>query len=187
MAENDRSRGTSEETGRVSRRGALKAGALAVGAAVLPRAGAAEAVPGGALEQLRAEYQARIVALAEELEPRFRSGELRGYRDGDGNRFRSPPLHQLEDELRRRLARTFAEAHLVLLCSPSTLATFDHGSEDPRYDAGDAAAWDVLRVALARGWYRPEMEEIPDAESLLTAHLQKDWPTEADQRAGVES
>jgi hypothetical protein len=84
--------------------------------------------------------------------------------------FHAVPLGKLEDDCRRRFARTHAEAYLLLSCSPSTALTFDSGCEDPRYHAGDAAARDVLREALKRGWYTPDVskDEYPSAEDLLS-------------------
>jgi hypothetical protein len=148
----------------VTRRDLLRVGAAALGVAVLPRAaGAATHRGGDALESLKADYRKRIEALTNELESRFRSGEFRGNSDAE------QPLHRLENELRKRIAKTYAEAHLVLACSSSTIATSDVACEDPRYHAGDAAARDVVREALKRGAYRPDAgrDEYPTAEDLL--------------------
>lgn len=170
-----------EEKGSTSRRSILQVGAVALGAALMPRA--AGAAPTGALEQLRAEYRNRINALAEELEPRFRSGELRGFRDGDGDLFNTRegrhPRWALEDECCRRLAATHAEAYVVLACSPYSIATEDNWN-DTRRHAAAAASFDVFKVALDRGSYQPDesMEEAPSAETLRTAHLEQSEPLE---------
>ena len=137
-------------------------------------------VGASALEALRADYLHRMEALAEKLRPRFESGELHGLNSEDARRCDTvlggsdenrPAVDLLERECRRALVRTSAQAYLVLACSPSTAATFDVGCHHPVYHAMSAAAWDVIRVARTRGFYRPEEDETPTAKDYNNDRL----------------
>jgi hypothetical protein len=144
------------------------------------------------LAQLQAEYLQRIERIAEQLEPRFRAGELRGFNDADGKAetdarhawmeehpktkcrlphrldpYYSWPCNKLFDEVVRRLRlRDDRNACLVVAVSPSTDSlTVDSGRTLAGY-AGDVASWDVLRVARERRWYKPHRSETPTNEEL---------------------
>jgi hypothetical protein len=121
-----------------------------------------------ALDLLRKAYSDKIERVAEELRPRFELRELRGFTDADhvqksADEHYVPPLWRLEKELSERLAGTEEDAFLVLACSESNVGDY----ESPVSEAGGRAGWDVLRVALRRGWYKPEPGEFPGATELL--------------------
>ena len=104
-----------------------------------------------ALAMLREAYNREIERIAEELAPRIVSGELGAYAGDD----ESSPLWRLECEMRKRIARTEVDKHVVMAVSPS---------EDEC--AEGVTTLDVLRVALARGWYRPKPDDSPSARDL---------------------
>ncbi len=110
-----------------------------------------------ALQVLRADYQRRVEQLAEELRSRFESGELRGWRSGDGERGRPDPRRELEDVAERHFARGAEQVRATIFLSPSApkvqAATDGDGLEITAKDlAAESAALDVLAVAKARGW-----------------------------------
>ncbi len=154
----------------VSRRSIMKASALAAGALLLPssaRAGAS-AASGSLRAEMKAEYDRTIAGLTDELGPRILAGEFRGFRSGDSEKGKVPPLWRFEDEVRRRLAPTNRDALFVLACTDSAL---DLGANNFRYMAAMAGALDVLRLAAKRGVYRPEPEEEPSLEELNGSSL----------------
>ena len=108
-----------------------------------------------------ASYAEDVETLAEELRPRFLSGEFRGWHDLDGDRLSieqangkkwRPPLWRLEEVARARIATSQAAAFLAL--SFSRHARWDTGALSPRLLAGDAVAQDLLSVARREGWLR---------------------------------
>ncbi len=131
-----------------------------------------------ALETLRTVYRAEIERLAQELRPRFESGELHGYNNEDGDRESLPcgapldapvicaPIHLLERRIEERMASTFPDAYLVLACSPSEDKIEDAALTDAKNAAAECVGNDVLRIARARGWYRPTPDEEPSDEEL---------------------
>lgn len=120
----------------------------------------------GVLASLRETYRRRIESLTDDLGPRLRSGELRGFRAGDADGRRTPPRWQLEEECRRRLASTGADVFATLLCSEFAAWDFDSGWLHPAHHAGHAAALDVFAEAARRGWYKPDANEEPSLETL---------------------
>jgi hypothetical protein len=120
-----------------------------------------------ALDLLRNAYNREIERIAEELRPRIESRELGGWRGDDtppDEPYEGPdPMFRLEDEMRARIVTDEESGFLVLAVSPSEHDDL-HG--DATYAAGDVAALDVMRVALARGWYVPRPEEHPSAATL---------------------
>jgi hypothetical protein len=120
-----------------------------------------------ALDMLRNAYNREIERIAEELRPRLESRELRGFTDEDCEHedgWRAP-REVLEREVGGRIARTREEALLVLAVSrsPHTPGMKTEGA------AAETASVDVLRVAFARGWYRPEPDESPSAATLTAS------------------
>lgn len=118
-----------------------------------------------ALDMLRNAYNREIERIAEELRPRLESRELRGYLDEDfegEKKGRRAPREVLEREVGGRIARNEEEAHLALAVSRAdhTTGLTTAGA------AAEAASVDVLRVAFARGWYRPEPDESPSPADL---------------------
>lgn len=135
-----------------------------------------------AVETLRRDYNRMIEEIAEALRPRFERGELHGWResdnemeedeserwDGKGDRAElEHPLFVLEQECRERLCGTAEysdgddlSTFLVLALSPSLVECWDD-SATPEGNAGEAAAYDVLRIARSRGWYEPTKDETP--------------------------
>jgi hypothetical protein len=177
----------------VSRRGFLAAGgALAVGAAVfpsLPEAGPLARwtdASGIHLTALRAAYVAEVARFAETLRPRFESGDLRAFRDGDDeevfrdhkNGIPDSPHWKVEKlcaaHFGLEVARTkcpdggetfdgdAARAHYILAASPHTESTEDEGFFHSCYHATTAAAWDVIALARDLGWYVPTADETED-------------------------
>lgn len=127
--------------------------------------------PGEAINAIRAWYEAAMAAVATELRPRFESGELHGWREGDADRTKPggtyvPPLWLVERTCGRIfIGESLERAYMVLLVSPSEPETFDAGTTDERYHAAEAMAHDVIRYARAQGWYSPTAdEEHPAAE-----------------------
>ena len=164
-------------TPRAGRRDVLRAGAIALGAALLPKPAAAVNPEPGMLERLRQDYARRVEALAERLRPRFESGELHGFREYDGDRMDRawcerrgepfdpeyrPPAWRIEEEVRAADVVDFPTAYLVLACSPSE-ELMDGGTalSDVEGVASMAMAYDVIRVARRRGWYAPTPDEEP--------------------------
>lgn len=113
-----------------------------------------------ALEILRNAYSLELERIAEELRPQFESGALGGYRGCDtppGEPYEDRnPLDDLEHEMAKRLVTEEVDEYLVMAITPSM---FDDC-------AREAAALDVLRVALARGWYKPKLDAYPGASDL---------------------
>jgi hypothetical protein len=54
-----------------------------------------------------------------------------------------------------------ARAYLVLAASPHAEAT-RNTQLHPGHHAQEAAAWDVIAIARARGWYTPTEDECAD-------------------------
>lgn len=124
---------------------------------------------------LRNAYNREIERIAEELRPRIVSREMGGYilKDvvcGDTEEEAATclrPLDLLQLEVGRRLAPAEAEGEGGLLALAVTPSGWTYGdAKDPDREAGVTGAMDVLRVALARGWYVPRPEEYPSAEDL---------------------
>lgn len=117
-----------------------------------------------ALAMLRAHHEARCSALADELADEFRLGRLHGLREED----RGAVMFRLEKLAGARLASTPRDAAIVLLASP-TKNPCSEGDLGGLIDvtAEVKAAWDVLRAALVRGYYRPARGEEPTAAQLL--------------------
>ncbi len=143
------------------------------------------------LAVIREAYLGKIERFAETLRPRFESGELRAFaeRDDDGIRGaegwgpashrRDSPHRVLEDLVRDHLGLRITEtdhgngtrscdgdevaAHLVLAASPHGRTSEVCGGEaHPCHAAVDAATWDVIAHARARGWYVPSADECED-------------------------
>jgi hypothetical protein len=175
----------------LNRRGLLKAGLAAAGAALLPSSTGA-ASPNAA-PAAGDDYPATIGRVAEELRPRFESGELHGFRDNDENlqdtvwceRHGVPhdpdyrdSLWVLEDVLAKKVLGFVPEyyghyeekparrAAWVLTHSPSTPCVLDDSGETLLGMATHAMAYDVLRIARQRGWYVATADECPSDERL---------------------
>jgi hypothetical protein len=183
-------------TKKIQRRNVLQAGAAALGAALLPRAAAATphlldpaaVTPAVALEALRVDYLGKVRALAEELRPRFESGELRGFRSGDGEGGSDEPFERLDEICRERfgLATTETEpgdglsyitgddvaAYTILAVSPMAREITDTDADHACYVAATAVASDVLAVARDRRWYRPTPDES-------YCYGKDEWPSSA--------
>jgi hypothetical protein len=164
-----------------------------IGAAALPcaAAGAAILAPSaglagwswadfrtGLIPSLQAAYLAELERFAETLRPRFESGELRAFRDGDENAAGTSPQWEVE----RLCAVHFglqvtksenasgweqydgdaATAHAILAASPHAEYTADVVYYHPADHATSSAAWDVIALARARGWYVPTPDECED-------------------------
>ncbi len=136
-----------------------------------------------ALGVLRDAYLAEVEQVAEQLRPRFESGELRGYVDADaddGDYGGTSPKFKLEDLVRAHFGLEVRElhdipkkgiitlegdeptAHGILAVSSFTVETEDEGWYHVADHAVCAAAWDVVALARRRRWYRP----APDEEAL---------------------
>ncbi len=138
-------------------------------------------------------YRAAVERIATALEPKFRSGELRGWIDSDDvkmdeeekRRGFEPPLWRLEDECARRL-RSTEEAFAVLLNAPFAGQGWTEYEQnyplrarrsdkerilhaEARGKAGVALARDVLLIARTRGWYRATRGEEPSTAELRRA------------------
>ncbi len=124
------------------------------------------------LESLAVAYDRAIELFTEEHRALLESGELGGFKDGDSERAGrqwKPALFRLQDMLWERLmGRSERVACIVLAFSPSTEQTLKD-YDAPEGAAVAAAALDVLRVALERGWYKPQAGEDPSAETLKLA------------------
>ncbi len=129
----------------------------------------------GRIAALRTAYAAEVERLAEELRPRFEAGELRAVTGGDlddGEDGRTSPFWKLGEVCAERFGCTVTRAEeevsgdieaarLVLLASPRAEA-LEGNWQHPGYHAKDAAAWDVIAVARARGMYVPGADEDVD-------------------------
>ncbi|MCM2332760.1 MAG: hypothetical protein NDI82_02300 [Anaeromyxobacteraceae bacterium] len=133
-----------------------------------------------AIKSLRAAYLAEVTRFAESLRMRFKAGELRALVDEDlAQPGRYVPMHELERLVTAHFGLQIEEvedcpkpgwmtlkgdedsAHLVLAASMSSDAVED-GSDNIFLWATDAATWDVIRIARARGWYKPLPGECED-------------------------
>jgi hypothetical protein len=176
-------------TSNVSRRGFLAA-IGAAGALPLFPALAQQPGPGRWAEAadinvaaLRAAYHAEIARLSATLRPRFESGELRAYRDGDdegvfrGTGAADSPHWEVERicakhfglEVKRDVLDNGDEvfqgdggaAYLVLAASPRAECTED-AFYHACHHAQTAAAWDVIMYARSARWYTPAANETED-------------------------
>jgi hypothetical protein len=137
-------------------------------------------------ERFRPLYRREVARLAEELRPRFESGELRAFEDEDledGESGATSPMWRIEAEAGEhfRLVKRDGSgrcaagevyegaghiASLILVVSPSTFYVGDDWSH-VAYRANAAAMWDVILHARERGWYTPSPdEEIGPPERL---------------------
>ncbi len=136
----------------------------------------------GALDVLRGAYLREVEQLAEELRPRLESGELHGFRDEEdlspggateklealcAQRFVLEPGRigieessafvrciGAEPEGAAEFREACRQAYFVRLVSPSEdVVTAD--AQPVAGQAVEAIVADVLRVAEARGWYKP--------------------------------
>jgi hypothetical protein len=120
------------------------------------------------------EYPVAVERAAKVLRRRFESGELRGWVDGDADRFREedPPFFLLEDEVSERWVKTPIQAIAILARSPNAarVATWEWTQSEGQSLRGAAVetmALDVLAYARARGWTRRRRGEV--AAKLLRA------------------
>jgi hypothetical protein len=173
-------RGFLAAVGAVTAASAIPAVALAVSAR---RSSGRETLAGwqeAQLPGLRALYLAEVVRFAEELRPRFASGELRGFTDADGERIErephwDPPLFELENlcEERFRLdvdrygEEAYLNAYLIRCVSPSEGQTFD--AQPVAGQAAIAVSRDVLAVARARGFCASTPDEDPSLDETRWA------------------
>jgi len=101
-------------------------------------------------------YRVRVETLAEQLRPRFESGELHGWREDED----TPSWAEVEREFLRKEVPDVASAYLVLACSPSEAEDIDDGLlSDARSFAAECLVIDVFREARKRGWWRPQAGE----------------------------
>jgi hypothetical protein len=176
-----------------SRRGFIAACGAAVAASALPKAvlGAPRRDDScgretlarwqeAQLPGLRALYLAEVVRFAEEIRPRFESGEFRGFTDADSERIErerdwDPPLFELENlcEQRFRLdvdrygEEAYLNAYLIRCVSPSEGQTFD--AQPIAGQAAIAVSRDVLAVARARGFCASTPDEDPSLDETRWA------------------
>ena len=119
-------------------------------------------------------YRAAVEAVATILRPRFESGELRGWRDSDGDKCGPllpkrkqvrPPYWRIGDACRDLFIRSETAAFVVLTWASPTgkreAEWFDVMGKNCRLPscaldtaAGEAMAHDVLAFARRRGWLR---------------------------------
>lgn len=137
---------------------------------------------------LRTAYLEEIARFAEPLRPRFEAGELRAHADGDGYTGNAP-----DDVIKAAVVAHFGlkvtetrsedwiyydgnedVARLIMAASPHATASEAFG-QAPHvcHLAADAALWDVIAHARARGWYTPVENEDPDPnlEMLTDAEM----------------
>jgi hypothetical protein len=116
------------------------------------------------VEQIRSAYEIEVEALAGELREQFEAGQLYGYRDADPDGGIRALGHVCS--LRFALEKLgFTQVHLLLVASPSAEMTDDNWN-DVRQHVAEAIAYDVLRVAIERGWHKPTKDEVPSAKAL---------------------
>jgi hypothetical protein len=136
------------------------------------------------LAALRPAVLAEIERFAEELRPRFESGELRSFRDcddgedeGDDDRWETSPHWKVEALVAKRFGLEVTEeenqhggtryrgddavAGLLLSCSPRADATNTNWNH-PCHHATSAVTWDVIAIARERRWYTPTPDECGD-------------------------
>lgn len=112
-------------------------------------------------------YAGAVGFLAEFLRPRFESGELRGFIDADDQRPAGwdAPMHRVERACERHFIRSPEAALLVLTCAGKTKghqwSWNQVSSHSMRGAASARMAADVLDLARARGWSRPQPMEDP--------------------------
>lgn len=109
---------------------------------------------------LAEDYRRRVEDLAEQLRPRFESGELHG-RKGDGDHdCATEPVCRLEKQLADEIP-DFRTAYLILACSPAESQDLDGGItlEHVNAAAAECMVIDAFRLARERGWWRPRRGE----------------------------
>lgn len=108
-------------------------------------------------------YRRAVKTVAEDLRPRFESGELRGWKTGDNahwpgpfvadNWSDMPPMLRLENEIAFRFTNNSRHTFLVLMCSPfSSYTSLKSGC--PNLAAEEYMAMDVVEYARRQGWLR---------------------------------
>lgn len=113
-----------------------------------------------ALAEARKTYPAEVERVAAALRAELESGELREWRDGDGELPPGEaPYHRLEDEVALRYVATLDAALVVLAASPHAKDLFGADWRSPACPgiaacATNAMASDVLDLVRARGWLR---------------------------------
>ncbi|ACL65467.1 hypothetical protein A2cp1_2127 [Anaeromyxobacter dehalogenans 2CP-1] len=127
---------------------------------------------------LRDRYARWVEALAERVyQDRFRSGELHGFdeaysalRDEANARMDweyRVPIERVIDEIAAEHIATAADAHLIIACSPSANLLAEDGTYgSASFDAGQCVAFDLIRIARSRGWYRARPGEEPSNAQL---------------------
>lgn len=116
-------------------------------------------------------YPRAVEAVATALRKRFEAGELRGWVDGDADRYtgrRLDPQTKIENECARRWIKTPVRALGVLATSSNRQGTeadeWVWNSTDLACTLQGAAciamALDVLQYARKQGWSRPQKGEI---------------------------
>ncbi len=126
-----------------------------------------------AIAHIHYAYAVEIEALAEELRPRFESGELRACTENElesGRVRAASPQWQIEEVVRERFGLQVkttqndgleftdsdgVTAHVVLAVSPSAAPLDAEGSCHLVDWAVSAAGWDVVLYARAKGWSKP--------------------------------
>lgn len=117
---------------------------------------------------LKLNHQELVEGIAEWLQPRFQSGEFRGYLEKDfaGVSLTAPsrsPFDLLIEELEAVFVPTLEDAHLVLACSPQVkVIDGSIGLAQAKWAAADCLAREVLLLARRRGWSVPQAGEGPD-------------------------
>lgn len=126
---------------------------------------------------VRTAYLAALARFARELEPRFRSGELRAFRSPDDEKTDTDaaPMGKLEALVgeafgvsTKVIGGSFegdaATAFLLLAASPHAeiIACSDLTFNHPTQMAQEAIAWDTIIYARREGWYVPSRHEQED-------------------------
>ncbi len=155
---------------RVSRRGLLKAGALAVGSTLLPNtARAAEPLrvsgPDAAIEAALPWYRELVESWAQRKRADFESGRLHACNDADVEAWEDAnpkPYDSCFDLFENEIKATIPDddlrtAYLILSLSPNEATTYE--GTFTRYRAVQCVARDVLFLARTRAWYTPTADE----------------------------
>lgn len=126
-------------------------------------------------------YAGAVEYMATILRPRFESGELRGWIDGDGESKEptkdDPPIWRVESACERHFIRS-AEAAVMVVRAASRVARSlavpwkwndDGAGFDLRTGASSLMAIDVLLAARSKGWSVPRPGERPAMKSTTRA------------------
>jgi len=124
-----------------------------------------DAMLGDTLATARAAYLAAVGALAEELRPRFASGELHALTEAEAEDYASTAEYRIERACGEALGVDeipHGSVMMLLAVSPHAESIGGYGHRTARDWLEAAVTWDVIATARERGYYTPAEDESTD-------------------------